>query len=167
MQLRNSQMEERHRRRYCGGGGSGAYRASVTNLGELPSSTSMSSPTRKFSEPLCCCSGAKSRPTLCDSMDYSTSGSSVLHYLPNFAQIHVELVMLSNHLILCCPLLHLHSIFPSIRGFSNESALHIRWPKYWSFRFRNSTSNEYSGLISFRIDCFYLLSVQQTLKSLL
>ena len=76
-----------------------------------------------------------------------------------------ESVMLSNHLILCYPLLLLPSIFPSIRLFSNESALHIRWPKYWSFSI--STSNEYSGLISFRIVWFDLLAVQGTLRSLL
>ena len=75
--------------------------------------------------------------------------------------------MPSNHLILCCPLLLLPSIFPSIRGFSNESALHIRWPKYWSFSFSISPSNEYSGLISFRMDWFDLFGVQGTLKSLL
>ena len=79
----------------------------------------------------------------------------------------IELVMPSNHLILCCPLLLLPSIFPSIRVFSNELALHIRWPKYWSFSFSNSPSNECSGLISFRIDWFDLLAVQGTLKSLL
>ena len=66
----------------------------------------------------------------------------------------IELVMPSNHLILCCPLLLLPSIFPSIRFFSNESALHVRWPKYWSFSFSINSSNEYSGLISFRIDLF-------------
>ena len=76
-----------------------------------------------------------------------------------------ESVMLSNHLILCHPLLLLPSIFPRIRLFSNESALHVRWPKYWSFSI--SPSNEYSGLISFRIDWFDLLAVQGTLKSLL
>ena len=79
----------------------------------------------------------------------------------------IELVMPSNHLILCCPLLLLPSIFPSIRVFSNESVLCIRWPEYWSFSFSISPSNEYSGLISFRIDCFDLLAVQGTLKSLL
>ena len=78
----------------------------------------------------------------------------------------IELVMLSNHLILCCPLL-LPSIFLSIRVFSNESSLHVRWPKYWSFSFSISPSNEYSGLIYFRIDWFDLLAVQGTLKSLL
>ena len=75
--------------------------------------------------------------------------------------------MPSNHLILCHPLLFLSSIFPSIRGFSNESVLHIRWPKYWSFSFKISPSNEYSGLISFRMDWLDLLAVQGTLKSLL
>ena len=78
----------------------------------------------------------------------------------------IELMMLSNHLILCHPLL-LSSVFPSIRVFSNESALHSRWPKYWSFSVSISPSNEYSGLISFRIDWFDLLAVQVTLKSLL
>ena len=76
-----------------------------------------------------------------------------------------ELVMPSNHLILCCPLLLPPSIFPSIRVFSNESVLRIRWPKYWGFSFRISPSNEYSGLISFRIDWLDLLAVQGTLKS--
>ena len=75
--------------------------------------------------------------------------------------------MPSNHLILCHPLLLLPSIFPSIRVFSNESVFHIRWPKYWSFSFSISLSNEYSGLISFRIDWLDLLAVQGTLKSLL
>ena len=77
------------------------------------------------------------------------------------------MVMPSNHLSLCCPLLLMLSIFPSIRVFSNESALHIRWPKYWSFSFSISPSSEYLGLISFRIDWFDLLSVQGTLKSCL
>ena len=79
----------------------------------------------------------------------------------------IESVMPSNHLILCCPLLLLPSIFPSIRVFSNESALHIRWPKYWSFSFNISPSNEHPGLISFRMDWLDLLPVQGTLKSLL
>ena len=79
----------------------------------------------------------------------------------------IELVMPSNHLILCHPLLLLPSIPPSIRVFSNESGLHIRWPKYWSFSFSISPSNEYSGLISFRMDWLDLLTVQGTLKSLL
>ena len=79
----------------------------------------------------------------------------------------MESVMPSSHLILCHPLLLPPSIFPSIRIYSNESALHIRWPKYWSFSFNISPSNKYSGLISFRIDWFDLLAVQGTLKSLL
>ena len=79
----------------------------------------------------------------------------------------IESVMLPNHLILCHPLLLSPSIFPSIRVFSNESVIHIRWPKYWSFNFSISPSNEYSGLISFRMDWLDLLAVQGTLKSLL
>ena len=79
----------------------------------------------------------------------------------------IESVMPSNYLILCHPLLLLLSIFPSIRVFSNESILRIKWPKYWSFSFRVSPSNEYSGLISFRMDWLDLLAVQGTLKSLL
>ena len=77
----------------------------------------------------------------------------------------IELVMPSNHLILCCPLLLLPSIFPSIRVFSSESALRIRWPKYWSFSFNISPSNEHPGLISIRMDWLDLLAVQGTLKS--
>ena len=78
----------------------------------------------------------------------------------------IETVMPSNHHILCCPLLLLPSIFPSITVFSNESALHIRWPKYWSFSLNISSSNEHPGLISFRMNCLDLLAVQGTLKSL-
>ena len=80
-------------------------------------------------------------------------------------QMSIELVMPSNHLILCCPLFCLPSIFPSIKVFSNESALRSKWPKYWSFSFNISPSNEYSGLISFRMDWFDL-AVQGTLKNL-
>ena len=79
----------------------------------------------------------------------------------------IESKMPSNYLVLCCPLLLLPSIFPSIRVFSNESTLHIRWPKYWSFSFNISPSNEHPGLISFRMDWLDLLAVQGTLKSLL
>ena len=79
----------------------------------------------------------------------------------------IELLMPSNHLILCCPLLLLPSLFPNIRVFSNESVFRIRWPKYWSFSLNISPSNEYSGLISLRTDLFDLLAVQGTLKSLL
>ena len=96
-----------------------------------------------------CCSVTKSCPTLCNPMDCSTLGFPVLHYLLEFAQfMSIESVMLSNHLVLCCPLLLLPSIFPSIRVFSNGSVLCIRWPKYWSFSFSISPSNEYSRLIS-------------------
>ena len=92
----------------------------------------------------------------------------ILHYLPEFAQLmFIELMMPANYLILCHPLLLLPSIFPSIRVFSNESALHIRWPKYQSFSFSINPSNEYLVTISFRIDWFVLLVVQGTLKSLL
>ena len=101
-------------------------------------------------------------------MDYSTPVSSVFLFLPEFAQIiSIESVTLSNHLSLCLPLLLLPSVFPSIRVFSNESVLCIRWPEYWSFSFSISPSNDYSGLISFRIVCFNILAVQGTLKSLL
>ena len=81
--------------------------------------------------------------------------------------VSIESVMPSTHLILCCPLFLLPSIFPSLRVFFNESVLHIRWPKYWSFSFSISPSNRYSGLISFRIDWLDLLAIQGTLKSLL
>ena len=98
-------------------------------------------------------------------MGCSTPGFPVLHYLPELKLMSIESVMPSNHLILCCPLLFLPPIPPSIRVFSNESVLRIRWPKYWSFGI--SPSNEYPGLISFRMDWFDLLAVQGTLKSLL
>ena len=81
--------------------------------------------------------------------------------------VSIESVMPSNHLILCYPLIFLPSVLPSIKVFSNESILHIKWPKYWSFNFSISFSNEYSGLISFRIDWLDLLAVQGTLKSLI
>ena len=111
---------------------------------------------------------AQSCLTLCDSMNCSTPGLPVHHQLPESTQnLVIESVMPSNHLILSCPLLLLPSIFPSIRVFSNESALRIRWPKYWSFSFNISPSNEHPGLISFRMDWLDLLAVQGTLKSLL
>ena len=107
-------------------------------------------------------------PTLYDPMDCSTPGLAVYHQLPGFIQTHVHWVADAiHHLILCCPLLLQPSIFPSVRICSNESALRIRWPKYWSFSFNISPSNEYSGLISFRMDGLDVLSVQGTLKSLL
>ena len=97
----------------------------------------------------------------CQASLFITNSRSLLRLIP------IELVMPSSHLILCHPLLLLPSIIPSIRVFSNESVLHIRWPKYWSFSFSISPSNEYSRLISFRMDWLDLLSVQGTLKSLL
>ena len=101
-------------------------------------------------------------------MDCSTPGLPVYHQLPEFTKImSIESVMPSNYLILCHPLLLLPSILPQIRVFSNDSALCIRWPKYWSFSFNISPSNEYSGLISFRRDWLDLLAVQETLMSLL
>ena len=100
--------------------------------------------------------------TLFDCMNCSTPGFPVHHQLKLISN---ESVVPSNHLILYHPLLHLPSIFPSIRGFSNESVLCIRWPKYWSFTFSISPSNEYSGLISFRMDWLDLLAVQGTRKS--
>ena len=105
--------------------------------------------------------------TLCDSMDYSMPGFPVLHYVLEFAQLmSIESMMPSNRLILCLLLL-LPSIFPSIRVFSSELDLSIRWPKDWSFSFSFSPSNGYSGLIAFRIDWCDLLAVQGTLRGLL
>ena len=103
-----------------------------------------------------------------DCMDCSRPGFSVHYQITELPQTHVHrMVMPSNDLILCHPLLFLPSIFHSIRVFSNESVLHIRWLKYWSFSFSISPSNEYSGLFSFRIDWFDLVAFQGTLKSLL
>ena len=111
-----------------------------------------------------CCPVAKSCPNLYDSIDYSTPGLPVLYLLKLMS---LESVMPSDHLILCHLLLILPSVFTSIRVFSNESVLPIRWPKYWSFSFCTSPSNEYLGLISFRMNWLDLLAVQGTLKSLL
>ena len=109
----------------------------------------------------------QSCPTLWDPMNHSTPGLlSITNSQSPPKFMSVELVISSNHLILCHPLLQ-PSIFPSIRIFSNESALRIRWPKYWSFSFSISPSNEHPGLISFRMDWLDLLAVQGTLKSLL
>ena len=108
------------------------------------------------------CSVTKSCPPLCDPMDCSRPCFPVLQSSWNLLKFtSLELVMLSNHLILCCPVLLLPSLFPSNRIFSNESALPIRWPKYWSFSI--SPSNEYLGLISFRIDWFDLISLKSIL----
>ena len=116
-----------------------------------------------------CGGGLVSQPwsTLLRPHGLQYTGFPVLHCLPEFAQTRVHWVNDANHLILCHPLLLMLSVFPSISVFSNESALHIRWPKYWRFNFSISPSNEYSVLISFRIDWFALLAVQGTLKSLL
>ena len=97
-------------------------------------------------------------------MDCSMPGLPVHHQLPKLAQTHSHRVQPSNHLILCCPLLLLPSIFPSIRVFSNESVLHIKWSKDWSFIFSISPSKEHPGLISFRMDWLDLLAVQGTLQ---
>ena len=111
---------------------------------------------------------AKSCPTLCDPIDCSLPGFPVHHQFPELLKfMSIELVMPSNHLILCRQLLLLPSILPSIRVFPNELVLHIRWPKYWNFSFSISSSNEHSELISFRMDWLDLLAVQETLKSLL
>ena len=110
---------------------------------------------------------AQSCPTLCDPMNRSTPGLPVHHQLPEFTQTHVQSVMPSSQLILWHPLLLLPPIPPSIRVFSNESTLRMRWPKYWSFRFSIIPSKEIPGLISFRMDWLDLLAVQGTLKSLL
>ena len=110
------------------------------------------------------CSVAQSFLSLCNPMDCSTLGFFVSHHLPEFAQRHM---ILSSHLILCRPLFLLPSVFRSIKVFSNEPALRIRWPKDWSFSFNISPSDEYSGLLFFRMDWLDLLAVQGILKCLL
>ena len=114
----------------------------------------------------CCCLVFKLCLTLCQSMDCSTSGSSVLPYLPELAQIHdhfvSDTIWTSHLLLLLSP-----SIFPGIRVFSKELDVQIRWPKYWSFSLSNKLSSEFSWFISFRIDWFEVLAIQRTLKSLL
>ena len=106
--------------------------------------------------------------TLCDPMDCSIPGLlSITNSWRLLKLMSIELVMPSNHLILCCPLLLLPSIFPTVRVFPDESVLHIRWPKYWSFSFSISPSNDYSQLMSFRMDWLDLLAIQGTLKNLL
>ena len=111
---------------------------------------------------------AQSCPSPCDPMECSTPGFPVHHQSQNLLKLmSIELVMPSTHLILCRSLLFPPSVFLSIRIFSNESVLHIRWPKYWSFSFNISPFNEYSGRLSFRIDWLDCLAVQGTLKSLL
>ena len=114
----------------------------------------------------CCCSVTKSCLTVCDPTKYSTPGYPSFTISWSLCKLmSIESVMPSNHLILCGPLPLLSSIFPRIRVFTNELALHIRWPKYWSFSFSISPSNEYAGLISLKIDWFDL-AAQGILKSL-
>ena len=116
----------------------------------------------------CCCSVTKSCLTLCDPRGLQHARLPRSSLSPSLRRLMlIESVMPLSHLILCHLFLLLPSIFPSTRIFSIESALHIRWPKYWSFSFSISPSNKYSGLISFRIDWFDLLAIQGTLKSLL
>ena len=122
----------------------------------------------KVNQLCCCCSVAQLYPTLCDPIDCSMP--DFLSFTVSWSSLKlmsIKYVMPSNHLVLCYPLFLPPSIFPSVRVFSNESGLRIRWPKNWSFRFSISPSNEYSELIYFRIDWFDLLAVQGTLKSLL
>ena len=118
----------------------------------------------------CCWSAAKIMSNSLESRELQHTRlpwlSSLTIFLSLLKLMSIESLMPSNHLILCHPLLLLPSIFPSIKIFSNESVLRIKWPKYWSFSFSISPSNEYSGLISFRIDWFDLFAVQGTLKSL-
>ena len=108
-----------------------------------------------------------SRSVMSNTLPHGQGSRSIIISCSLLKLMSIESVMPSNHLILCHSLLLLPSIFPSIKVSSNESALHIKWPKYWSFSFNISPSNEYSGLISFRIDWLDLLAVQGTLKSLL
>ena len=117
----------------------------------------------------CCCSVTPLCLTLCKT-PWTTARQASLSFTNSWSFLRlmsIEAVMPSNHLILCPPLLFLPSVFPSIRVFSNELGLHIRWPKYWSFSFSISSSNEYSVLISFRMDWFGFLAVQGILNSLL
>ena len=118
--------------------------------------------------PYCCCSVAQWCPILQDPRDSSTQSSlSITNSQSLLKLMSIKLVMPSNHLILCCPLVHFPLTFPSIRVFSNEFVVPIRWPKYWSFSFSISPSIEHSGLISFRTDWFDRLAVRRTLKGLL
>ena len=122
----------------------------------------------KLEAELVCCGSVAKSVQLCDPMNHSMPGLPVCHQLPESPKpMCIEPVIPSNHFILCRPLLLLPSILPIIRVFPNESALPKRWPKYWSFSFSISPSNEHPGLISFRMDWLDLLAVQGTLKSLL
>ena len=117
---------------------------------------------------ICCCLAAQSCSNLCDAMDCTTPCFLSFTISQSLLKLmSIKSVMLSNHLFFCHPIFFLSSIFPSIRVFSNESVLHIRWSKYWSFSFSISLSNENSRFISFRIDWLDPLAVQETPKSLL
>ena len=148
-------------------GGSAAEEKRQENMMKVSIMSSKFSDRDGYS--VCCyCSVTQSYLTLCDPRTAAHQASLSFTISRRLLRLmSVESVMPSNHLIFCHPLLLLPSIFPSIRIFSNESALHIRWPKYWSFSFSISPSSEYSGVISFRIDWFDFFAVQGTLKSLL
>ena len=138
----------------------GFISTSLVTWGQLPNCWYL------ISSPVCCYSVTQSCPTLCDPMDCSTAGLPVHHQLPESTQTHVHWVgdaIQPSHSS-CRPLLLLPSIFPSIKVFSNESPLRIRWSKYWSFGFSISPSNENSWLISFRVDWFDLLALQGVLS---
>ena len=125
-------------------------------------------PQASSSESVQFISVTQSCPILCHPMDCSTPGFPVYHQLQSLLKLtSIESVMPSNHLLLCRPLFLPPSIFPTVRIFSKESVLRIRWPKYWSFSFSISASNEYSGIISFRMGWLDLLALQGTFKSLL
>ena len=118
----------------------------------------------------CCCSVTQSGPTFCYFIDRSTPGLPVTHHLSKFAQVHVHCIgdaIQSSHLLMPSSPSALSRIFPSIGAFSNESSVHIRWPKYWSLSFSISPCSEYSWLISLEIDWFDLFAVQGTFRSLL
>ena len=118
--------------------------------------------------PCCCCSAVQLCPVLCDPVVCSTPALLVLPISRSLPRLmSTALVMPSSHLILWCPVLLLLSIFPSIKDFPNDSSTHIRWPKYWSFSFSISPSNDYSGLISLKTDWVDLLAVRETFRSLL
>ena len=126
----------------------------------------VSSDPQNCSDDICISSVAQSSLALCDPMNCSTPDLPVYHQLPEFTQTHVHhSVMPSNHLILCHPFLLVPSIVPSIKVFSNESPLRIRWPKYRSFSFNISPSNEHSGLMSLRMDWLDILAVQESQES--
>ena len=141
---------------------------SVTSLYFLPCWNLSFFRTLLFHHWFCCCSVPQRVRLFVTPWTAARQASlSVTNSRSLLKLMSIESVMPSNHLILCCPLLLPPLVFPSIRVFSNESVLHIRWPKYWSFSFSISPSNEYLGLISFRVDWFDLLAVQGTLRSLL